>query len=762
MALPAVPAAGAGPATRSSASGWSNVVTDSTLERARIAGLAAFASPYSVNEGERPTLYVRSPRRFRVRVYRLGWYHGAGASLVYDKRGASPRNNAEGDRCGAYSSDAGIRSRERNYGLVECRWRHPVRLELHGARSGIFFARVTSVIQGATQDTLATFVVRNDSSRKRLVIVNPTTMAAYNEWSDCQRVCAWRSMYVYSGPRSTKVSMDRPMDKVPTHFKTDYPLLRFLERESLHYTVATDVDVAMRPRLLDHRRSVVLSGHGEYWSMATRDRLERFVLGGRSVVAMAGNTGYWQVRYERSHVGLPDPVVVGYKESATDLRTPAAVCRKDVIVPSDAANCADPMASDRSRRDDRYVTGRFRDPPVNRPEQALFGVQYQTQPASVGWELPLTLFTNAVKALRPLGRGIRAVGDATLGAVYRPTGARFANIGWEGDSIHPELLLRRDPGSCLIPIGASHWGAPVPGQADNQTVHLVVNRPTGSAGAVVSGLTMLWSWGLDDWAAVRGLPHSGPPISRVDPRVQQLTRNMLRAADDGSLRRSCNRRHGLDLHFATTTVGSPARELFLNERGYPGRWAVVPIVRRHGGVALTPRVNGLARLSGWANPSSAYEQFVADVNGDGRADLVAKEKRSPGNWYVATSTGTTFIPQPRGLRGWASPSSAYDQFVADVNGDGRADLIAKEKRSPGNWYVATSTGTTFAPQPRALGGWAYPSSAHELFVADVNGDGRADLIAKEKRSPGNWYVATSTGTTFAPQRRPFLASFASP
>ena len=485
--------------------------------------------------------------------------------------------------------------------------------------------------------------------------------------------------------------------------------------------------------------------------MATRDRLEAFVLSGRNLVAMAGNTGYWQIRYEPSHVGLPDPVVVGYKESATDQRTPAAVCRRDVVVPRKATNCADPWASDSDPRNDRYVTTRFREQPVNRPEQALFGVQFQLFPASVGWELPVTLFTNRIAASPALGRRMVGEGRIELGAIYQPTGLATSQIfRWEGDTIHPELLLRSGPGSCLVAIGASRWTVPLPGQPDNHVVHLVLHRPTASAGAVVAGLTMLWSWGLDDWAARRSLPLSGPPISRVDPRLQQLTRNMLSAAETGSLPHDCGRHHGLDLFIASIGRAGSV-QLILKERAFPGRWAAVPIGQDADGLALQPRVNGLARLSGWPVGGGAHELFVADVSGDGRADLVAREKRRPGNWYVATSNGTTFAPQPVALRGWPVGGGAHELFVADVSGDGRADLVAREKRRPGNWYVATSNGTTFAPQPVALRGWPVGGGAHELFVADVSGDGRADLVAREKRRPGNWYVATSNGTTFAPQ-----------
>ena len=264
------------------------------------------------------------------------------------------------------------------------------------------------------------------------------------------------------------------------------------------------------------------------------------------------------------------------------------------------------------------------------------------------------------------------------------------------------------------------------------------------------GLTMLWSWGVDDWATMKGM--GGPAVSRVDPRLQTLTKNMLNAAEAGSFGADCSSPVDLQYFFADTAPSTPGNELAIKENAYPGRWATVRNGRTQAGqVVLRPDVNATADLSGWAVASGAYNLFTGDVNGDGLADLIAKEKGGPANWYVALGNGESFDPQPTWLIDWAVASGAYDLFTADVNGDGRSDLIAKEKVSPGNWYVALSDGQSFQPQPTWLTGWAVESAAYDLFAGDVNGDGKADLVAKEASGPGNWYVALSDGSSFKPQ-----------
>ncbi|WP_205525403.1 FG-GAP-like repeat-containing protein [Pyxidicoccus trucidator] len=142
-----------------------------------------------------------------------------------------------------------------------------------------------------------------------------------------------------------------------------------------------------------------------------------------------------------------------------------------------------------------------------------------------------------------------------------------------------------------------------------------------------------------------------------------------------------------------------------------------------------------------------HPRIAADVNGDGRADIVGFAN---GGVYVALSTGTGFtagqiwFPEYGYNQGWRVDQ--HPRTAADVNGDGRADIVGFAN---GGVYVALSTGTGFTAGQIWLSEFGYDQGwrveVHPRTAADVNGDGRADIVGFAN---GGVYVALSTGTGF--------------
>ena len=130
--------------------------------------------------------------------------------------------------------------------------------------------------------------------------------------------------------------------------------------------------------------------------------------------------------------------------------------------------------------------------------------------------------------------------------------------------------------------------------------------------------------------------------------------------------------------------------------------------------------------AGW----SVFDLHTGDFNGDGNTDLIWNERDSLNVIYLALADGAggwTFEAAQQQVKPtW----TGYGLFVGDLNNDGRADLIWNRTDAGSNWvYTALSNGDgTFALdtalQTFGQSGW----TRYHTAVADVNRDGKADLI----------------------------------
>jgi hypothetical protein len=157
-----------------------------------------------------------------------------------------------------------------------------------------------------------------------------------------------------------------------------------------------------------------------------------------------------------------------------------------------------------------------------------------------------------------------------------------------------------------------------------------------------------------------------------------------------------------------------------------------------GGGAFGPRTFKLAAFGagpsagGWTN-NDAYPRQLADVNGDGMADIVGFGSAGV---YVALATGggtfgpVTFTPSGFTPAGGWSGNDRFAREVADVTGDGKADIVGF---GPAGVFLAPGNGdgtfrpATFDLQAFGSGGWT-SNDAYPRHLADVSGDGAADIV----------------------------------
>jgi len=317
--------------------------SDWRIPRGTPRSIEGFANKVSAQAGDWVALFVSTAAAtFRVKAFRMGWYGGTGARLVWSsdtipggvQRAPTVRGSAH---------------------LVEAPWRVSLRFRVTvDWPEGVYLLKL---ISGSGAQKFVPLTVRNDDSRAALVVQNEvTTWQAYNLWGGYS-LYAGRSGS--AAMRASIVSFDRPYAQnrgaAGILDGTERPLIVLVEKYGYDVTYWTDVDLHARPELLFHHRALVSLGHDEYWSSEMRDvalRARRFR--GINLAFLGGNADYRHIRLAAS---------------------PRGSFRREINYRIAAL---DPLYG----TDNSEVTVNWRDPPIPRPESLLNGDFWRCFPAT--------------------------------------------------------------------------------------------------------------------------------------------------------------------------------------------------------------------------------------------------------------------------------------------------------------------------------------------------------------------------------------------
>ncbi|WP_329120405.1 FG-GAP-like repeat-containing protein [Streptomyces sp. NBC_01465] len=156
------------------------------------------------------------------------------------------------------------------------------------------------------------------------------------------------------------------------------------------------------------------------------------------------------------------------------------------------------------------------------------------------------------------------------------------------------------------------------------------------------------------------------------------------------------------------------------------------------GRAVTPKTSYVkVGATGWQQ----YDLLTSpgDLNGDGRADLVVRQKTTGDMYFYAGRSDGKFAAKVKLASNWKT----YAQIagVGDITGDGRADLVAHD-RTGGLWRYNGLGNGKFAARVKVFSNWGTSYNAI-IGVGDITGDGRADLV--ERDSGGNLFRSDGNG-----------------
>ena len=358
--------------------------------------LQGFADRTDVPPGSSFRLFVSTTARsFRVRAFRMGWYGGDLARLVWTSS-ATP---------GRYQPGAKI---VQPGSMAVASWQPSLTVPTTGWPPGSYLLRLDA---STGVQSYVPMVIRSPSTAGRVVLVSAvTSYQAYNGWGGYS---------LYGGPggtfanRGRRVTFDRPLsynNGAGAYFQLELPLVTFAERLGLPLAYLTSVDLDLYPGVLAGARAMISEGHDEYWSPAMRAAVTRARGQGMNVAFFGANAIFRKIRFESSPLG-PDRIEVNYK------------------IPQE-----DPLYG----KDNALVTGNWPTPPDPDPESSLIGQSYV---CSVTSNFPMVVTDPGSWVWA--GGGVHA-GEVLPGLV----GPEFDQVNPAEPTPRPIEVLARSPVSC--------------------------------------------------------------------------------------------------------------------------------------------------------------------------------------------------------------------------------------------------------------------------------------------------------------------------
>ncbi|WP_316741430.1 N,N-dimethylformamidase beta subunit family domain-containing protein [Streptomyces sp. MK7] len=300
--------------------------------------VAGYTDRVSVTPGQECGLHVSTTASsFRVSAFRVGWYGGALARLVW-RSGPVAGHARPGGRPASATR------------TVRADWPRTLTVATEGWPEGAYLIRLDA---DSGHQRYVPLIVRSTHGTGRTVLLHaPATWQAYNRWGGYSLYAGASGAYE---TRSLAVSFDRPYDAngAEKFLVYEWAAVVLAERLGIPLAYTTGTDVHHDPGVLHGANVVVCLGHDEYWTPEQRRYVTAARDAGTNVAFLGANACFRRVRLETGEAG-PERTVVCYKSSY----------RADPCYPSRPA----------------LVTTDFRQGPGADPESSLTGVLYEGYP----------------------------------------------------------------------------------------------------------------------------------------------------------------------------------------------------------------------------------------------------------------------------------------------------------------------------------------------------------------------------------------------
>jgi hypothetical protein len=268
--------------------------------------IEGYCSRQSVKAGEVLDIFVstKPAARFKIEIFRTGYYGGRGARLMTE---LGPFDGREQP-----TPEIGVKR------LRECRWEKSASITIPADWiSGVYLGRLTTLPASADEpywQSYVVFIVTDDRKADILFQCSDNTWQAYNKWPD--------NYSLYTDPKGNQgpwsdVSFDRPYAKYAQIYENpqsvgsgewlcfEFPLAYWLEQHGYDVSYCSNSDMITPDHGLKCKAFISV-GHDEYWDIRQYDSVAKMRDAGVNLLFLSGNSVCWVTPFTPNAGGVPN------------------------------------------------------------------------------------------------------------------------------------------------------------------------------------------------------------------------------------------------------------------------------------------------------------------------------------------------------------------------------------------------------------------------------------------------------------------------
>ena len=291
---------------------WQLTRVRTDTENFRSPWIEGYCSRQSVLAGENIDILVSAnpPRKFRLEIFRMGYYGGRGARKMIDPGTMAARTQPT------------PRPGEKN--LHECQWESATQLKIPSDwPSGVYVGRMTTIPEAESEpywQSYVVFIVRDERPADILFQCSDNTWQAYNRWPS--------NYSIYTHPKGNQgpwadVSFDRPYGREAQYTGIvndpltvgsgeflcfEFPLAYWLEQHGYDVSYCSNSDMVTPDHGL-RCKAFISVGHDEYWNIQQFRSVEKMRDAGVNLLFLSGNAVCWVTPLRASWDGRPNRIM---------------------------------------------------------------------------------------------------------------------------------------------------------------------------------------------------------------------------------------------------------------------------------------------------------------------------------------------------------------------------------------------------------------------------------------------------------------------